>query len=78
MAAIVTLVVILAMTMKVNSEWAGNPAGSSCKLYFDQAQRNVNEMADLLHKTGPEGQEKIRRAMLALADAIYGAAGGKK
>lgn len=27
MAAIVTLVVILAMTMKVNSEWAGKSCG---------------------------------------------------
>ena len=45
------------------------------KLYFDQAQKNVNEMEDLLRKAPPETREKMAKAMEALADIVRKAAG---
>lgn len=45
------------------------------KLYFDQAQRSVGEMEDLLRKAPPETREKMAKAMEALADNVRKAAG---
>lgn len=53
----------------------GNPDTQAFKLFFDQAQKNVNEMADLAKRAEAEQREKMCRAMLVLSDAIRKAAG---
>ncbi len=44
-------------------------------ILFNQAQDTVNRMADAMEKETPENQEKMRRALEALSDAIRKAAG---
>lgn len=45
------------------------------KLLFSSAQETVNRMAEELEQAPEESRDKLRRAMLALADAIRKAVG---
>ena len=45
------------------------------KLLFADAQETVNRMAEELEQAPEESRDKLRRAMLALADAIRKAVG---
>lgn len=54
---------------------AGNEGMARFKVLFSSAQETVNRMAEELEQAPEESREKLRRAMLALADAIRKAVG---
>lgn len=71
-----------AMSYKAEAEAAKKAAAMTqddgtarFKVLFDQTVENVNSMASLLGELPDSRQEKLRRALLALADAVRKAAG---